>query len=80
LTDIRPSKENHIHEHTSGAIEDREADAQSVIEHALTGKPLDPEVARRVRERSELATDLLRRKHGMLDIAVDLIREVRDQE
>jgi hypothetical protein len=61
-------------------IADQEADAQSVMEHALTGKPLDPEVARRVRERSELATDILRRKYVTLDIAVDLIREVRDQE
>ncbi len=56
------------------------ADAQAVIEHAMTGKPLDPEVARRVRERSERATEALRRKRGTLNIAVDLIREVRDQE
>ena len=33
-----------------------EADAQAVIEHAMTGQPLDPEVYRRVRERSERAT------------------------
>lgn len=56
------------------------ADAQAVIEHAMTGKPLDPEIARRVRERSERATEALRRKYGTLSIAVDLIREVRDQE
>jgi hypothetical protein len=56
------------------------ADAQAVIEHAMTGKPLDPEVARRVRERSECATETLRRKYGTLNIAVDLIREAREQE
>jgi hypothetical protein len=56
------------------------ADAQAVIEHAMNGKPLDPEIARRVRERSERATESLRRKYGILNIAVDLIREVRDQE
>jgi len=61
-------------------ISDQDADAQAVIEHAMTGKPLDPEIARRVRTRSERATDSLRRKHGTLNIAVDLIREVRDQE
>jgi hypothetical protein len=61
-------------------ISDEGADAQAVIEHALTGKPLDPEIARRVRERSEHATEALRRKYGTLNIAVDLIREVRDQE
>ena len=58
----------------------RAADAQAVIDHAMTGKPLDPEVARRVRERSERATETLRRKYGTLNIGVDLIREVRDQE
>jgi hypothetical protein len=56
------------------------ADGQAVIEHALTGKPLDPEIARRVRERSERATENLRRKYGTLNIAVELIQEIRDQE
>jgi hypothetical protein len=59
---------------------DEAADAQAVIEHALTGQPLDPEIARRVRERSERATEALWRKSGTLNIAVDLIREVRDRE
>lgn len=56
------------------------ADAQAVIEHAMTGEPLDPEIARRVRERSERATEKLRRQFGTLNIAVDLIREGRDEE
>ena len=60
--------------------DDDAADAQAVIEHALTGKPLDPEVARRIRLRSERATDQLRQKFGTLNIAVDLIRQVRDAE
>jgi hypothetical protein len=59
---------------------DEAADAQAVIEHAMTGKPLDPEIASRVRERSKVATETLRRKRGTLKIAVDLIREGRDQE
>ena len=61
-------------------IPDEEADALAVIEHAMIGKALDPEIVRRVRERSELATETLRRKYGTLNIAVDLIRETRDQE
>ncbi|MBY0527063.1 MAG: hypothetical protein K2R98_26955 [Gemmataceae bacterium] len=56
------------------------ADAQAVIEHAMTGKLLDPETAQRVRERSERATETLRKNRGTLNIAVDLVREVRDQE
>jgi hypothetical protein len=55
-------------------------EAQAVIAHAMTGKPLHPEIARRVRERSEPATEALRQRYGTLDIAVNLIREVRDQE
>jgi hypothetical protein len=56
------------------------ADLQAVIDSMITGKPLDPEVARRVRERSERATEELRRKYGEMNVAVDLIREGRDEE
>ncbi len=59
---------------------DEAADAKAVIEHAMTGKPLDAEIARRVRARSERATEELRRKYGTRDLAVDLIREVREGE
>jgi hypothetical protein len=55
-------------------------DAQAVIEHAMAGKPLDPEIARRIRERSEQATEELRQKYGTLNVAVDLIHEGRDEE
>jgi len=58
----------------------READAQAVMDHVLNGVPLDPEVARRVRERSERATAKVRRKFGTVNVAVDLIRETRDEE
>ena len=58
-------------------ITDAEVDA--VYEHAITGKPLDPDLARRVRERSERATEELRRRVGIIDVAVELIREVRDE-
>jgi hypothetical protein len=54
-------------------------DAQAVLEHAFYGKPLDPEVRRRVRERAEKLTEALRRQHGEMNVAVDLIRETRDE-
>ncbi len=56
-----------------------ELDTKAVMEHAMTGKPLDPEVYRRVRERGERLTEDLRRQYGTLDIAVDLVRESRDE-
>jgi hypothetical protein len=55
------------------------ADSRAVMEHVLSQAPLDPEVYRRVHERAAKITEDLRRKHGTLDIAVDLIREVRDE-
>jgi hypothetical protein len=55
------------------------ADSQAVIEHVLYGTPLDPEADRRIHERAAKITDELRKKYGTLDIAVDLIRQVREE-
>jgi hypothetical protein len=57
-----------------------EADAQAIIDHLTTGKPLDPAVYKRVRTRAEQITERLRREHGEMNLAVDLIREIRDEE
>ena len=57
-----------------------EADTQAVIEKLMTGNPLDPETYQRIRERSERVTAEVLRKHGVLNIAVDLVRETRDAE
>jgi hypothetical protein len=57
-----------------------QADTLAVIEKLMTGKPIDPEAYRRIREQSEQATEELRRKHGVMEIAVDLIRATRDEE
>jgi len=56
------------------------ADTQAVLEHLTTGKPLDPETYRRIRERGERITEEIRRTQGELNVAVDLIRETRDEE
>ena len=43
------------------------ADAEAVMEHYLHGKPIDPEVARRVHERAARVTEEIRRVHGVVD-------------
>jgi len=58
----------------------QQADEEQVHEHVFAGKPLDPEVYRRVRARAEKITAELRRKHGDMNLSADLIREVRDEE
>jgi hypothetical protein len=55
------------------------ADEAAVTEHLLAGKPLDPEVSRRVRARAEQVTARLRQRYGEMNLAVDLIREIRDE-
>jgi len=44
----------------------------------MTGKPLDPEVSRRILEKGERARKEYERRNGITDIAADLIRESRD--
>src|SRR5712691_10180293 len=56
-----------------------DADTQAVIEHAMTGKPLDPEIARRVRAEGEKVRQEIFAKHGLVDIAVPAIRELRGE-
>lgn len=53
-------------------------DTQALLEH-LAGKPLDPETYQRIRERQEKITVDLRKKYGEMNIAVELIREGRDE-
>jgi hypothetical protein len=56
-----------------------EADEEAVMAHYLTGKPLDPDVVRRVRERAQRIKEETFRKHGLVDIAVPAIRELRGE-
>lgn len=56
-----------------------EADAEAVIQSLETGKPLDPVIARRIRERAKKITERVYREHGMVDIAVPAIRELRGE-
>jgi hypothetical protein len=51
------------------AIDEQQADEEAVVRHVFDGKPLDPEVARRVQERGRRITEEIRRVHGVIDDA-----------
>jgi hypothetical protein len=53
------------------------ADEEAVMRAFLSGMPVEPEVARRVQERSRLIREEVFRTHGLVDIAVPAIRELR---
>jgi hypothetical protein len=53
------------------------ADLQAVTDSLTSGKPVDPEVAHRVRERAEKARKEVLTTRGAQDIGVQIIREIR---
>ena len=57
---------------------DVQSDSDAVLASLSSGKPLPAEVARRVRARALAITEEVRRKHGVVDIGVPAIRELRD--
>jgi hypothetical protein len=63
-----------------GSDPQEQADAEAVLRHAFYGEPLDPEIARRVRERAEKITEEIYRLHGELDPETinDLFRDDED--
>ena len=54
------------------------ADGEAAIAAALSGKKLASEIASRIHQRAAKITEEIRRAHGLLDIAVPAIRELRD--
>jgi hypothetical protein len=56
-----------------------EADEQAVMKKLVTGKPVSPEIAARVRARAERITERFRETYGDKMPTIDLIREVRDE-
>jgi hypothetical protein len=54
-----------------------QTEEEVVMQAFLNGTPVDPDVARRVQERSRLIREEVFRKHGLVDIAVPAIRELR---
>jgi hypothetical protein len=55
------------------------ADAQLVAECLAAGRPVPPEVARRVQERGERIRAEVLAAHGPLDVGVPAIRELRGE-
>jgi hypothetical protein len=55
-------------------------DLEEVARQAASGGVRDPELLRRVAERAEQVREELRRKYGVLEVAVPLLREVREEE
>ncbi len=55
------------------------ADMQAVADAVAARRPVDPEVAQRVQERSRKAQEELLRLYGVREIAVDLIRQGREE-
>ena len=53
-------------------------DTEAIFDR-VRGKPLDPVTYKRIREEGARITEEIRKKHGTLNIAVDLIRETRNQ-
>lgn len=52
---------------------------EEVLKHIHTGGVKDPELLRRIQEQSAAVQEDIFQKHGVLDIAVELIRETRDE-
>jgi hypothetical protein len=58
---------------------DAQADLEAICKAIAEKKPIDPAITRRVRERSRQAREELLRLHGVRDIAVELVREAREE-
>jgi hypothetical protein len=56
-----------------------EVDARLVAECVAAGRPIPPEVARRVQERADQARKEVLAAHGVQDIGVPIIRELRGE-
>jgi hypothetical protein len=54
-------------------------DMQAVADAVAAGLPVHPDVARRIRERSEVVQRELLHQHGVREIAVNLIRQGREE-
>ena len=56
-----------------------DADIQAVADAIAAGHPVNPDVAERVRERSEKVQRELLSQYGVREIAVDLMRQGREE-
>jgi len=61
------------------SVADCRTDARIVAECLAAGKEVPPEVARRVREQADQARRQLLATHGVQNIGVQIIREIRGE-
>ena len=62
------------------AIDQQEADSREIMRLVCEGKRVtDPELRRRVKERAEKVRKEIFDKHGIVDWAVEMIRDARDE-
>lgn len=57
-----------------------DADTEAILERIAHGIPLPPDVYQRIRDRGDRLREEMRQKFGTVEIAVDLVREIRDEE
>jgi hypothetical protein len=55
-----------------------DADTEALMERIMHGIPLPPDVYQRIRSRGDKLKEEMCQRYGTVEIAVDLIREVRD--
>ena len=66
---------------TPPAVDQEQADLREVLRLVFEGKRVtDPELRRRITERADEAHRAMLQQHGVTNIAVDLIREGRDED
>ena len=63
---------------SSELVQITDPETEAILER-MKGKPLDAAVHARLREAAARVREDIRKKHDILNIAVDLIRETRQQ-
>jgi hypothetical protein len=56
-----------------------DSDTEAILAHVVSGKPLNPELYRRIKAEGAKITASIRRKRGVQNIAVEIVRESRDE-
>src|SRR2546427_8737089 len=69
----------HEHVDRTKTIPDTDPDVQAVAEAIAEGRAVDPELAKRIHERAIRIREQVYRKHGLVDIGVPAIRELRGE-
>jgi hypothetical protein len=66
--------------HLTASATQEEADSQEVARLIAEGKKVtDPELRRRIRARAECVRQQILDEHGVVEWAVDMIRDARDE-